>query len=131
MNQQLPGKALIQFEGAHRADASSAIPLINKGIALIYLRRLPEAEEALKSASLLDPANPRIWYSLGLALFDSGNQEGALKAFQHAADVDPQDADSHYYIGSIDLSLKDYDHAIAEFEKALQSVHCMLRHSTG
>jgi tetratricopeptide (TPR) repeat protein len=120
MNQQLPGKALIQFEDAHRADTSSVIPLINKGIALIYLRRLPEAEKALKSASLLDPVNPRIWYSLGLALFDSGNQEAALKAFQHAADVDPQDADSHYYIGSIDLSLKDYDQAIAEFQKALQ-----------
>jgi len=85
MNQQIPGKALIKFEDAHRADMSSAIPLINKGIALIYLRRLPEAEEALKAASLVDPENPRVWYSLGLALFDSGDQPSALKAFQHAA----------------------------------------------
>jgi tetratricopeptide (TPR) repeat protein len=120
MNQQLPGKALIQFEDAHRAVTYSAIPLINKGIALIYLRRLPEAEETLKSASLLDPANPRVWYSLGLALFDSGSQEAALKAFQHAADLDPQDADSHYYVGSIDLALKNYDHAITEFERAIR-----------
>jgi tetratricopeptide (TPR) repeat protein len=120
MNQQIPSKALIQFEDAHHADTSSAIPLINKGIALIYLRRLPEAEEALKSASLVDPTNPRVWYSLGLALFDSGDQPSALKAFQHAAEVAPQDADTHYYIGIIDLGLKDYDHAIPEFEKALQ-----------
>ncbi|MFL6304624.1 MAG: FG-GAP-like repeat-containing protein [Candidatus Sulfotelmatobacter sp.] len=120
MNQQLPGKALIQFEDAHRAATNSAVPLINKGIALIYLRRLPEAEDTLHSASLLDPKNPRAWYSLGLALLDSGNQEPALKAFQRAADLDPQDADSHYYVGSIDLALKDYDHAIAEFDKALQ-----------
>lgn len=120
MNQQIPGKALIKFEDAHRADMSSAIPLINKGIALIYLRRLPEAEEALKAASLVDPENPRVWYSLGLALFDSGDQPSALKAFQHAAEVDPQDADTHYYIGIIDLGLKNYDRAIPEFEKALQ-----------
>ena len=120
MNQQLPGKALIQFEDAHRAATNSAIPLINKGIALIYLRRLPEAADTLHSASLLEPKNPRVWYSLGLALLDSGNQESALKAFQHAADLDPQDADSHYYVGSIDLALKDYDHAIAELDKALQ-----------
>jgi tetratricopeptide (TPR) repeat protein len=120
MNQQIPGKALIKFEDAHRADMSSAIPLINKGIALIYLRQLPEAEETLKAASLVDPENPRIWYSLGLALFDSGDQQSALKAFQHAAEVDPHDADTHYYIGIIDLGLKNYDRAIPEFEKALE-----------
>jgi tetratricopeptide (TPR) repeat protein len=120
MNQQIPGKALIKFEDAHRADPSSAIPLINKGIALIYLRRLPEAEEALKAASLVDPTNPRVWYSLGLALFDAGDQPSALKAFQRAAEEDPQDADTHYYIGIIQLGLKDYEHAIPEFETALQ-----------
>jgi tetratricopeptide (TPR) repeat protein len=120
MDQQIPSKALIKFEDAHRMDTSSAIPLINKGIALIYLRRLPEAEETLNAASLVDPANPRVWYSLGLARFDSGDQPSALKAFEHAAKVDPQDADSHYYIGIIDLGLKDYEHAIQEFGKALQ-----------
>lgn len=120
MNQQIPGKALMRFEDAHRADPSSAIPLINKGIALIYLRRLPDAEEALKAASLVDPKNPRVWYSLGLALFDSGDQPSALKAFERAAEVDPQDADTHYYIGIINLGLKNYARAIPEFEKALQ-----------
>src|SRR3954453_21919225 len=85
MNQQLPGKALAKFGEAHREDSSSPIPLINKGIALIYLRRLPEAEVALKSASLMAPKDPRVWYSLGLASFDSGDQPSSLKAFQHAA----------------------------------------------
>ena len=59
MNQQIPGKALAKFEDAHRADPSSAIPLLNKGIALIYLRRLPEAEQALTAASVKAPADPR------------------------------------------------------------------------
>jgi len=120
MNQQIPGKALVKFEDAHRADPSSAIPMLNKGIALIYLRRLPEAEQALTAASVKAPVDPRVWYSLGLALFDSGDQVSALKAFQHAAEVDPQDADTHYYIGIIHLGQKDYDQAIAEFERALQ-----------
>ena len=119
MNQQLPGKALLKFEEAHRAEPSSVIPTMNKGIALIYLRRLPEAAQVLSSAAAADPANPRVWYSLGLAQLDAGNQTAALKAFQHAAALDPKDADSHYYVGSIDLGLKDYDHAIEEFEKAL------------
>ena len=56
---------------------------------------------------------------MGLAFFDSGDQPSALSAFQHAAEADPTDADSHYYVGTIDLGQRDYDHAIAEFEKAL------------
>ncbi len=119
MNQQLPGKALVKFDEAHRADVSSAVPLLNQGIALIYLRRLSDAEQALYAASLVDPTSPRIWYSLGLARFDSGNQMSALSAFQHVVALDPQNADSHYYIGTIDLGLKDYDHAAQEFETAL------------
>ena len=119
MNQQLPGKALDKFEDAHRADPSSPIPQINKGIALIYLRRLPEAEQVLSAASASDSKNPRVWYSLGLAQLDAGNQTSALSSFQHAVEADPGDADSHYYAGTVNLALKNYDPAIEEFEKAL------------
>jgi tetratricopeptide (TPR) repeat protein len=119
MNQQLPGKALAKFEEAHRADPSAPIPRINQGIALIYLRRLPEAEQVLTAVSSSDPKNPRVWYSLGLAQLDAGNQAGALNAFHRAVEVDPSNADSHYYAGTVELALKNYDRAVEEFEKAL------------
>lgn len=120
MNQQFTDKALQKFDDAHKADAGAAIPLLNKGIALLYLRRLPEAEEALKSASAIDTNNARVWYSLGLAHFDGGGQQVALGDFQHAIKIDPSDADSHYFLGTIYLGLKDYEHAISEFESALR-----------
>ena len=120
MNQQLTDKALQKFNDAHKADASAAVPLLNKGIALLYLRRLPEAEEALKAASALDAGNARVWYSLGLAHFDGGGQQAALTDFQHAAQIDPEDADSHYFLGNIYLGLKDYEHATSEFETAIR-----------
>ena len=120
MNQQLTEKALQKFDDAHKADAAAAVPLLNKGIALLYLRRLPEAEEALKAASAVDAGNARVWYSLGLAHFDGGGQQVALTDFQHAAQIDPEDADSHYFLGNIYLGLKDYEHAVSEFETALR-----------
>ncbi len=120
MNQQFTDKALQKFEEAHKTDTSAAVPLLNKGIALLYLRRLPEAEEALKSATAIDANNARAWYSLGLAHFDGGGQQVALGDFQHASQIDPADADSHYFLGTIYLGLKDYEHAISEFENAIR-----------
>ncbi len=119
MNQQFTDKALQKFDEAHKVDATAPVPLLNKGIALLYLRRLPEAEEALTAAAALDTKNARAWYSLGLAHFDGGGQQQALADFQHAVQIDPADADSHYFLGTIDLGLKDYEHAIAEFNSAL------------
>jgi len=119
MNQQLTDKALQKFEDAHKADVAAPIPLLNKGIALLYLRRLSEAEEALRSATAAAPNEPRGWYSLGLAHFDAGAQEQALTDFERAVQIDPADADSHYFVGTIDLGLKDYEHATKEFQTAI------------
>ena len=56
MNQQLLAKALTHFEEAHKADPVSLIPVINKGLALIYLQRLPEANSTLEAASTAAPS---------------------------------------------------------------------------
>src|ERR1700756_1163509 len=60
MNQQLTEKALTNFEQAHVADPSLALPVLNQGIALLYMQRLPEAEAALNQAAKLDPKNPGV-----------------------------------------------------------------------
>jgi tetratricopeptide (TPR) repeat protein len=119
MNQQLLAKALVHFEEAHKADPNSIIPVLNKGLALIYLGRVPEANATLQSASATDPSNARVWYSLGLARLDAGNQEQALRAFQRAAQIYPTNADSHYYVGAIELATGDYVHAQEDFQKAI------------
>ncbi|HZY72881.1 MAG TPA: FG-GAP-like repeat-containing protein, partial [Edaphobacter sp.] len=120
MGQQLTEKALQKFEEAHKADPASAIPLLNKGIALLYLRRLAEAEDTLKQATTIDPENVRIWYCLGLAHLAESKSDPAIEDFKRAIKLNPMDADSHYYLGSLYRSLKDYDQAIGEFEEALR-----------
>ncbi|WP_446743346.1 FG-GAP-like repeat-containing protein [Silvibacterium acidisoli] len=120
MNQQFTDKALGKFEEAHKLDPSSAIPVLNKGIALIYLRRLPEAEAALKEATALDPKNVRAWYSLGITHFAGDRNTQAIDDFKRAIAIDQGDADSYYYLGSLYLKLKDYSNAIPQFETALK-----------
>ncbi|MEO8736444.1 MAG: FG-GAP-like repeat-containing protein [Edaphobacter sp.] len=120
MNQQFTEKAVQKFDEAHKADSKSAIPLLNRGIALLYLRKLPEAEGTLKQAAVVDPNNVRIWYCLGLTHLADSKPDLAVEDFKRAIKLNPADADSHYYLGSLYRSLKDYDQAIREFEAALR-----------
>ena len=120
MNQQLTEKALAKFEDAHKADPTAAIPVLNAGIALLYLQKLPEAETALKQASGMDAENPRVWYALGLTHLDAGNPKLAIDDMQRVVKIDPTDADAHYFLGSFYLSLTDYAHAKEEYETAIK-----------
>ncbi len=120
MNQQFAEKALHAFQQAHQDDPQAVIPVVNEGIAYLYLRKLPEAEETLKAAVALDSKSLRGWYSLGITHMSGGNQDVALDDFHHALALDSQDPDIHYFIGSIDLGLKQYDGAISEFTTTLK-----------
>src|SRR5215471_15649369 len=66
MNQQLLEKAIDKFDEAYRLDPSLTVAELNRGIALLYLQRLPEATRALQHAAAKTPNDPRIWYTFGL-----------------------------------------------------------------
>ena len=120
MNQQLTEKAAAKFEEAHAADPKSAIPVLNRGIALLYLQKLTDAEQELRQAGTMAPDNPRTWYNLGLTEMDEANQKAAVEDMRKVLAIDPADADAHYFVGSLNMTLGDINGAIAEFEAALK-----------
>jgi tetratricopeptide (TPR) repeat protein len=126
MNQQLTERAAAKLAEAHAADPKSAIPVLNRGIALLYEQKLPDAEQALREAATRAPENPRTWYNLGLTEMDEANQKAAIEDMRKVLAIDANDADAHYFVGSLDLSLGNFDDAIAEFEAALKlnPLHC-------
>jgi Flp pilus assembly protein TadD len=120
MNQQLLEKALDKFGEAHKLDPSLTVAELNRGIALLYLQRLPEATTALQHAAAQAPNNPRIWYVFGL-VYRSGNKpQQGMEAFQKVLKLDPANADSHYFLGSFLLDQRDLPAAAAEFRAALR-----------
>src|ERR1700684_3125523 len=88
MNQQLTEKAAAKFEEAHAADPQSAVPVLNRGIALLYLQKLPEAEQELRQAAKMAPENPRGWYNLALTEMDEANQKGAIEDMRKVVSLD-------------------------------------------
>ena len=109
-----------RLEEAHAADPQSAIPVLNRGIALLYLQKLPEAEQELKQAATMAPDDPRPWYNLGLTEMDEADQKQAIEDMRKVLAIDPSDADAHYFVGSLEMALGDANQAITEFETALK-----------
>lgn len=120
MSQQLLQKAADKFDQAFRRDPSLSLAETNKGIALLYLQKLPEAKAALEHSAQQAPNDPHTWYALGL-LYRSQNQlQDGIKAFQRVVALDPASADSHYFLGSFQFELHDLPSAVSEYQAALK-----------
>jgi tetratricopeptide (TPR) repeat protein len=120
MSQQLLEKAVDKFGEAYRLDPSLTVAELNRGIALLYLQRLPEATKALQQAAAQAPNNPRIWYAFGLLYRSDNKPQQSMEAFRRVLKFDPGNADSHYFLGSFFLDRHDLPAAVAEFRAALR-----------
>src|ERR1700761_7944999 len=120
MNQQLLEKAAAKFADAYQLDPGLVQAETNRGIALVYLQKTQEAEEALKKAAAQNPKDPHVWYSLGILYRIQADYPQALESFQKAAALDPDDADTHYFLGSVLLELRQPEQALSEFQSALR-----------
>lgn len=67
-----------------------------------------------------DPANPQGWNSLGFDLFNAGDLEGALEAFQRAVELEPSRASAHYNLARICARMRDRPRAIDHYVKAVE-----------
>jgi tetratricopeptide (TPR) repeat protein len=120
MNQQLLDKAAAKFADAYQLDPALVQAEVNRGIALVYLQKMPEAQQALEHAAAQNPKDPHVWYALGIMYRIGAQYPQALESFQKVAALDPGDADTHYFLGSVLLELHEPEKALAEFQAALQ-----------
>src|ERR1700690_71833 len=120
MNQQLLERASAKFADAYQLDPALVRAEVNRGVARIYLKKMPEAKQALEQAAAQDPKDPHIWYALGILYRIEADYPKSLENFQKAAALDPDDADSHYFLGSVYLELHQPDQALTEFQTALR-----------
>jgi tetratricopeptide (TPR) repeat protein len=72
-----------------------------------------------RKALKIDPDNPDIHNSLGIAYYKTGRLQDALKSFQKVVAIDPQFSEGYYNIGSVYGNLGRYEEAIAEYNRAI------------
>ncbi len=120
MGQQFLDRAVTTFADAAKADPSLTLARTNEGIALLYLQKLPEAQQLLDAAALADPKDPHVWYALGLLYRNQNHAQQALEAFQKVLALRPNDPDTNYMVASLFLELNDFPAATAAYRRTLQ-----------
>ena len=120
MNQQLLNAAAEKFGQASRLDPQLVSAELNKGIALLYLQKTQEAKQVLLHAAEMAPADPHTWYALGLLYRVEDEVGPGTQAFERVLTLDPNNADSHYFLGAFAVEQHDLDRAIAHYREALR-----------
>ena len=90
-----PSSGLEWLGKAVAIDPQSAAYRFNFGKALLRLKRVPEACEALERATVLDPAYADAHNELGLARAETGALSAAETAFRKALSLQPDNWEAH------------------------------------
>jgi tetratricopeptide (TPR) repeat protein len=108
------GNQLLQIEKKAKAkeDMGLALRATNPRLALVHLL---EAEK-------LAPHDPDIQYELALVYQDLGEYQSALPHYKKALALKPDFPIAMNNLGGLYLMLKDWDNAIAIFEKLTKSI---------
>jgi Flp pilus assembly protein TadD len=120
MNQQLFEKGLKYFEEAAAADPDLHVARLNEGVALLSLARVDAAKQTLDKVAKRIPADPHVWYALGMLDKNSSDPQAAVDDFKRVIAIDDQDADTWYFLGTAYSQLKQFPQAIDAFDHALK-----------
>ncbi len=113
-------EAITNLEQVTRLEPGAANGFLELGRALVHQHRYEEALPALRTAAERRPDSGMAHYELALALIKTGQWEAALPEIQAAVVCTPKSAQMHFYLGAVQLRLKHFPEATAEFDKALE-----------
>ena len=81
--------------------------------------RYPQAEEDLSRAVAVDPTNWKLWNNLGVVRIQLGESESAIKAFERARRLAPQEASAYFDLGFAYMKTSDYEKALEAYRGGL------------
>ena len=114
-------KADRAFQAASKIEPEAFAPLLNRGIALVTLKRFATAESVLDHARKINDQSPPLHYFLGQALANLGRFDEAEKELSSAVSTGgPEMKEAHRILAIIYNSRGDRKRAAVELETYLQ-----------
>ena len=119
MDRRQFAEALGKFQTACIMNPESDTGCLNMGIAFLNMRQFQDAQRVLAKSAERDSKNPRAWFSLGLLEIVTGQSQNAAPDFEKVAAIEPNDADTQYFIGYLASQRQQYGVAAGAFQHAI------------
>ncbi len=116
-------RAVVLLDRAIEVDPTSGDPYFTKGLLLLNMKRLPEAEQAIRAGLERAPDSAVGHYHLGRLLLEAGKPEEATASLERAIAVNASFEPAYVALASIYESRQDQGRAIAVLRKYLYSVN--------
>jgi len=108
-----------------RSHAEEAVKLKNNYLDAYFLlsqievadNNITGAIRSVTSASVIDPANPAIFFQLGLLKYNIKDYDGAISALEKAIEMSPDYANAKYFLGLSYEAIGEHKLAIKQFEE--------------
>ncbi len=113
-------RAIADADRAIQAGYHKATMLGQRARAQMALNQIDEALKDLADALVLEPRDPWLLTTAGVALVRKGDRDGALKAYNKALEVDPQFAQAYFNRATLYESMDRPAQAQEDYERAGQ-----------
>jgi membrane associated rhomboid family serine protease/Flp pilus assembly protein TadD len=101
-------------------DPKSTYAKYNMGLVYMRTGRFGQAKDVFSELVRLNGKDTRSLLLLGATLDEMEKHVEAVATLKRAAQIEPHNPEIHGYLGSAQLSAKQYDDAIASFQEALR-----------
>ncbi len=98
--------ALLSFQKASNCPEISSWILVNQGITLEYLNKIPEALKIYTEISAKFSQNALIWFRLGTLSAQNGQWKQAIIYLQKALEINPNYAEAYHNLGWVMVNLE-------------------------
>ena len=112
----LGGYLIFSISGKKESEPAGGGVPVGSGTAVDYQQRIMTAEKIVAA----DPKNRQTWVQLGNDYFDTGQPQKAINAYAKALELKPNDPNVLTDQGVMYRQMKQFDMAIANFERAQQ-----------
>jgi tetratricopeptide (TPR) repeat protein len=112
------GLAVKYFELLRKDEETTGV-LIRLSYYYSNLKDYASARKCLERAAVIDPANPNVYFLLGLSYFDLKKYGKAEKNFKKAIELNPVFEEAYFQLGVLYDTNGKFDKAVPCFEKAI------------
>jgi tetratricopeptide (TPR) repeat protein len=114
-----PEKAARALAEAARLEPENLTARANLGVALLKLRRFPEAIEVFTEVLARDPNHSSAHAGLGTAYFELKDYAQAAREFAWVVEHKPETAVAYYFLAICYDRLREYERALSMYERFL------------